>query len=689
MKMQLILLVFQFLAIFQFSSQQISSPGSVLRQTTYDELRDNHVISQCCSAIANSNKLLSCVLNENSARKVPTNISLVSYYTQNIEEYAAYSFAINSVYALHNGYKFNLYSPNSGHEFEKRDQRWNKVMIILDLMSKQSDGDYIVQEGHYLVWLDSDLVVVDLGMKIDKIIEDINDPDIQLILSKDPFPEEVYSVANTGFMIVKVSDWSRNFFFDWWNLEDRSLGWDQHVFTKLLETKYKSEMSKYVLLLPPDALNTNRPATLNHLPHNQVLHMVGGITRHRKTVFYEGFQEICLSISSGSDIKSQLGLTRHTLQRIEKNVLISRGELIEELLSTLHKYEYITNKESLFDQNLFQIQKQMEEIMLLGDPRQGNADEVTNINILLQKILRILLLFSDASTPVDVLQWTLETAFELAISLGAEELLFIMDSIESTIECLLKKVSRSDKGKALYYNFKQKEFKANALHLLGRFESQLELLLQAKEVWLEMTKLNWYGSGAGIINPNAEGAEVQHNIAVLLCMQHRYDEGLQAGHEAITLYTRRWNDMTVCNNDNQCGIYAAPFDTQAAVATVYRNMGICAESCEKYRESNVLFELAYNIWYQRLKILSENRSKSSDNEEEINSIKQELVSLAKRQQEVQFLNAVDQELDKEIAVKNELAQDEELSTVQIGGEGSSNNARRKQWKRKKNKNNQQ
>ena len=686
-KMQLILLLLQFVSIFRFSSQQISFPGSVLRQTTYEELRLNRVISQCCSAIADSNKLLSCILNENSAVKVPANISLVSYYTPNIEEYAAYSFAINSVYALHNGYKLNLFSPKSGHEFEKRDQRWNKVMIILDLMSQQSG----VKEGHYLVWLDTDLVVVDLGMKIDKIIEDINNPDVQLILSRDPFPEEVYSVANTGFMIVKVSDWSRNFFFDWWNFEDRSLGWDQHVFTKLLETKYKNDVSKYVLLLPPDALNTNRPATLNHLPHNQVLHMVGGITRHRKTVFYEGFQEICVSITSGRDVKSQLGLTRHTLHRIEKDVLISRGDLIEELLNTLQKYDYITDREALLGQNLFKIQKQVEEIMLLGDPRRGTAEEVANIHILLQKVLRILLLFSDASTPVDVLQWTLETAFELAISLGAEELLFIMDSVGPTIEYLLKKVSTNDKGNALYYSFKQKEFMANALHLLGRFEPQLELLLQAKEVWLEMTKLNWYGSGAGIINPYAEGAEVQHNIAVLLCMQHRYEEGLQAGHQAISLYTKRWSDMAVCNYENQCGIYAAPFDTQAAVATIYRNMGICAESYEKYRESHVFFELAYNIWYQRLKILSENRSKSPNNEEEMKSIKQELVSLAKRQQEVQFLYAVDKELDKEITVKDELARDsfEELSTVQIEGEVSSNNATRKQWKRKKNKSNQQ
>jgi len=111
----------------------------------------------------------------------------------------------------------------------------------------------------------------------------------------------------------------------------------------------------------------------------------------------------------------------------------------------------------------------------------------------------------------------------------------------------LKKVGSKERGKALYYSFKQKEFKANALHLLGRFDTQLQLLLEAKEVWLEMTKLNWFGSGSGIINPNVEGAEVLHNIAVLLCMQHRYDEGLAAGNQAINLYTSRWNDMTVCN----------------------------------------------------------------------------------------------------------------------------------------------
>ncbi len=675
--MHIFLVIFQFLLILQPSSQQISAPGAVMHQVTNEELRNNGIVTQCCNAITYSQSLLSCVLKEASAVRMFTNVSLVSYYTPNIEEYAAYSFAINSVYALHHGYEFNLLSPKSGHEFEKRDQRWNKVKIIMDLMSKHDDGDY-------LVWLDSDLIIVDLGMKIDRIIEDINDPDVQLILSKDPFPEEVYSVANTGLMIVKVSDWSRNFFFDWWNTEDRGLGWDQHVFTKLLETKYKNEMNKHVLLLPPDALNTNRPATLNHLPHNQVLHMVGGLTRHRKTVFYEGFNEICTAISRGNDVKLQLGLTRSALQRIEKNILISRGELIDELLTALQKYEYVVSKDALRDQNLLQLQKQMEEIMLLGDPRQGNPDEVANIQTLLQKILRILLLFSNDSAPVDVLQWTLETAFELAISVGPDELVVIMDSVESTIRCLLKKVGSKERGKALYYSFKQKEFKANALHLLGHFDTQLQLLLEAKEVWLEMSKLNWFGSGSGIINPNVEGAEVLHNIAVILCMQHRYDEGLAAGKQAINLYTSRWNDMTVCNNEKQCGIYAAPFETQAALATVYRNIGICAESHEKYREARALFGLAYNIWYQRLKYVSENRAKFP-NKNEIDAIKQELVSLAKRQQEVQFLHAVDEELDIELAVKNELAQEdsEVLASVEIEG-----STRRKQWKRKKNKNNQ-
>jgi len=97
-----------------------------------------------------------------------------------------------------------------------------------------------------------------------------------------------------------------------------------------------------------------------------------------------------------------------------------------------------------------------------------------------------------------------------------------------------------------------------------------------------------------------------------------------------------------------------------------------------------LFGLAYNIWYQRLKYVSENRAKFPNNNE-IDAIKQELVSLAKRQQEVQFLHAVDEELDIELAVKNELAQEdlEVLTSVEIEG-----SARRKQWKRKKNKNNQ-
>ena len=59
-------------------------------------------------------------------------IQLVSYATPSIFDYASYSLAINSIYALRNGYGMRLIDAGVGGH-EPHDSRWNKVKILEDL----------------------------------------------------------------------------------------------------------------------------------------------------------------------------------------------------------------------------------------------------------------------------------------------------------------------------------------------------------------------------------------------------------------------------------------------------------------------------------------------------------------------------------------------------------------------------
>ena len=95
----------------------------------------------CCQYITNTTSsnyindnykdLLTCSLSKSKVLNTASSIKIVSYYTDSISQYAAYSVAINLAWSHHHQYQYSLLSPDTGHEFDNNDQRWNKVMILL------------------------------------------------------------------------------------------------------------------------------------------------------------------------------------------------------------------------------------------------------------------------------------------------------------------------------------------------------------------------------------------------------------------------------------------------------------------------------------------------------------------------------------------------------------------------------
>ena len=190
----------------------------------------------CCNS---SISLLSCLniwslskqIQQQINRKNANKIALITYVTDSIIDYASYAIAINSVYAEYNDYNYYIMSPLSHSEYEPRDQRWNRVKIIENAINP---NDGFLKDMEYIVWIDADLVFINLDYSLSDIINENRNADI--IISSEWHAET--GVANTGCFIAKNTDWTRDFLSAWWNNYDRSLNHDQVFFDKLYKSLY-------------------------------------------------------------------------------------------------------------------------------------------------------------------------------------------------------------------------------------------------------------------------------------------------------------------------------------------------------------------------------------------------------------------------------------------------------------------
>lgn len=257
-------------------------------------------------------------------------IAILTYASPSILNYAAYSFAVNSAYAEHNGYEIFFLSPETGSNYEPRDQRWNRVKILQEALDPSNGW---LRDIQYIAWVDADLIFLDLDFSLEKLTRDY--PHADIIISSERHAET--GVANTGSFIVKNSPWTYQFLHDWWTKYDRSLNHDQIFFDKL----YKSRMpdiQNHVKILPTDAINSMPPPTLYQKPENKVLHMMGQPNQLRKKVFRLGFEEICYSYQANEKIEPQLGLSQPVLYSLGLQHYESE---LSEIISKLESQEYL------------------------------------------------------------------------------------------------------------------------------------------------------------------------------------------------------------------------------------------------------------------------------------------------------------------------------------------------------------
>ena len=257
-------------------------------------------VDKCCSFKSNYTELLNCVsksaeqnlvdgwnINSNSKK-----FAFVTYGTDDVIEYSSYAFAVNEAYAEQNNILFNMADPAVSN-YEPADVRWNKVKILeSSLNTWASDCDYIV-------WLDADLIIIDIFLDLNVIIK--KNPKAELIASASPESTTNSDVMNSGMLILKNSKYIKDWLLKvWWTHSERSVYSDQEVFNKLYQ-KYSKKMTSNVLILPPDAINSDPPATLKQTAESSVLHLMGEYNGYRRHAFLSAFDDICRVVVQPND----------------------------------------------------------------------------------------------------------------------------------------------------------------------------------------------------------------------------------------------------------------------------------------------------------------------------------------------------------------------------------------------------
>jgi hypothetical protein len=300
-------------------------------------------------------------------------VILVTFASEDVLSYGAYSNSINSAYAEANGYPFVIVTEEDHVEYRSsNDQRWSKIHILKHALSQQDsdnpdkkdiNSESIHQDcpygwassAKYLVWLDTDLVILDFKLKIEDIVEKY--PDADIIMSKD----KATFVANSGMIIVRNSPSSIDLLSRWWASFDRKKCCDQNAFTWLYD-RMDADERRRVALLPHDAINTNFPCWKNQKKHNQVLHLAGLTSFYRISVFKFGWESICksLSIDNKSDeivisnsnvikrsriISNQLGLSRKKLYSMIISVNSKRISFLKSI--KVHLEDVLTDRNTI------------------------------------------------------------------------------------------------------------------------------------------------------------------------------------------------------------------------------------------------------------------------------------------------------------------------------------------------------
>lgn len=219
-------------------------------------------------------------------------IAVLSYSDNNIEDFVDAVFSVNKAFCDRHNMRWISLSPSSTESSssgwvqplgQESDPRWEKVNCLLFLTT---NNDVVYKNVDYFVWLDADMMIINFR---DNFIAHWIDafPTHDILISSEYHSET--GIANTGSMILKNSEWSRNFLRRWWD-EDHRRGHDQILFNVLYQSLATTatalqDLQSHIKLLPIRALNSLPPAYLTFSRDDSVLHLMGERGDYRRAVF--------------------------------------------------------------------------------------------------------------------------------------------------------------------------------------------------------------------------------------------------------------------------------------------------------------------------------------------------------------------------------------------------------------------
>lgn len=193
-------------------------------------------------------------------------ICIVMSYTDNIKSYSDISKKINQIYASKYNYDIRIFN----EIMTDRAPQWCKIKVIQKLLNENC--------YEYLFWIDSDAFFNDHTIKIQDIIKNNTDKDI--IICDDHLNSGIYSEIkiNTGTIIVKCTEWNKEFFDLLWNYDGIYL-YNQYHEQRLLEDFIKNNIMNCkdkILIKPCIEFNTEimRQINDNTLENNYIIHLM-------------------------------------------------------------------------------------------------------------------------------------------------------------------------------------------------------------------------------------------------------------------------------------------------------------------------------------------------------------------------------------------------------------------------------
>ena len=254
-------------------------------------------------------------------------IGVVTYVSKSILEFGAYATAINAAYCEHHGYFFKVPHYDE-YNFESKDMRWNKVLIMLDMLLTWG------KNFEYLVWIDADMIMVNMSYSIRNIVDSMPSQfdfmasimnmkitSTSMVLRQndgDKPMQPTEAKLNSGAFIVRNTRRAYNILSQWWDTVDRGSLSDQFGFEGVYQTRFTPEEKAAIGWLPPRVLNSEFPIWMRYNYSDDVLHLMSTTFPFREAVLKGAYSEISRVLQLFENVSSTMTSTSFRQQKLEE-----------------------------------------------------------------------------------------------------------------------------------------------------------------------------------------------------------------------------------------------------------------------------------------------------------------------------------------------------------------------------------